>query len=235
MLENSVSEISPWCSLCDNGFMKVKKESSLGYNLVPCQCSVRASFANDCYFLCVDSWLPNETILSYLKKPYKEIYLKKEQLLWWLRSDKDKKQRLYLYGTTWTGKTHVAMVLFVNALVMWMKALYTNVPELMDRLRPWNDSKEDYMESCKHADLLILDDLGQEKPSERVLERLYIIINSRYMSNKKTVITSNCSIHLLGEIFNHPAIISRIQWASAQVPFWGDDLRTNPTALWMNK
>jgi len=53
------------------------------------------------------------------------------------------------------------------------------------------------MQRCIDVDVLVLDDIGQEKPSEWVKERLYIIINERYQLGKKTILTSNVSLQKL--------------------------------------
>ena len=84
------------------------------------------------------------------------------------------------------------MLLMIGTLLQ-KEVLYINTPRLLDKLRP-NGSEEDWIEKCMQPDILVLDDLGQEKISEWVLERLYIIINERYTARKKTIITSNLPI-----------------------------------------
>lgn len=48
------------------------------------------------------------------------------------------------------------------------------------------------MYSMKHADVLILDDLGAEKPTEWTQAVLFEIIDYRYNSNLPIIITTNC-------------------------------------------
>ena len=50
----------------------------------------------------------------------------------------------------------------------------------MDILRPVMD-----------ADLLVLDDLGAEKPSEWVEETMNLIVNTRYNERRPTIFTTN--------------------------------------------
>ena len=45
--------------------------------------------------------------------------------------------------------------------------------------------------------MLILDDLGAEKPSDWVKEQLYVIINRRYENMLPTIITTNCTMNEL--------------------------------------
>jgi DNA replication protein DnaC len=61
------------------------------------------------------------------------------------------------------------------------------------------------------VDLLILDDLGVDKPSDWVLNVLYNIINYRYENLKKTIITSNFSLDEIAEAFNDNRITRRIE------------------------
>ena len=53
-----------------------------------------------------------------------------------------------------------------------------------------------------NCDVLIIDDLGKEKPSEWVLEKLYYIINERYEHNKPIIVTTNFSENQLIDIFS---------------------------------
>ena len=39
--------------------------------------------------------------------------------------------------------------------------------------------------------MLIIDDLGKERPSEWTLEKLFTIINNRYENNLPVIITTN--------------------------------------------
>lgn len=68
--------------------------------------------------------------------------------------------------------------------------------ELMSSLREAmkNGEPSAAMRRCKNADVLILDDLGTEKPSEWTVERIFEIIDHRYSSCRPTVITTNCTV-----------------------------------------
>ncbi len=50
---------------------------------------------------------------------------------------------------------------------------------------------DEWMDSVKNADLLLLDDLGAERASEWVRERIFVIVNHRYREELPTIFTSN--------------------------------------------
>ena len=68
--------------------------------------------------------------------------------------------------------------------VVWL------VTSLLEAMRP-NSSAGDVFTPCMNADLLVLDDLGAEKSSDWVDEKLFEIIHRRYVAGMKTVITTN--------------------------------------------
>ena len=69
------------------------------------------------------------------------------------------------------------------------------MPELLDNMRgAYNDLGRDideWMDSVKNADLLLLDDLGAERANEWVRERIFVIVNHRYREELPTILTSN--------------------------------------------
>lgn len=74
---------------------------------------------------------------------------------------------------------------------------YINVPAYLDKVRQSFDadskSIEELNEQILNADLVIFDDIGAEKVSEWVQERLYTIVNYRDNELKSSIFTSNVS------------------------------------------
>ncbi|AFC61974.1 DarB-like antirestriction [Clostridium phage phi8074-B1] len=75
--------------------------------------------------------------------------------------------------------------------------IYMNVSEFLSDVRDQftNHTTEflAYKDNLVKCKLLIMDDIGAEKPSDWVRETLYNIINNRYMDMKSTIFTSNCT------------------------------------------
>lgn len=75
---------------------------------------------------------------------------------------------------------------------------FVNVVELLERLRCSFDRAEDgsarsILEVYERVPLLILDDLGAERPTGWAAERLYELINYRYMEVLPIIVTTNCT------------------------------------------
>jgi DNA replication protein DnaC len=103
---------------------------------------------------------------------------------------------LYFCGDVGAGKTHLAVAVMQEIIRRRrVPSLFVTVPELLDNLRgAYNDPGRDideWMEAVKNAELLVLDDLGSEKATVWVQERLFVIVNHRYREALPTIFTSN--------------------------------------------
>lgn len=82
---------------------------------------------------------------------------------------------------------------------------FYNATELLADIRHDFDATDPYAKKhvadriLESRNLLIIDDLGAEKPSEWVAETLYRIINHRYENELPVVITSNLSLDQLAQ------------------------------------
>jgi DNA replication protein DnaC len=111
-------------------------------------------------------------------------------------------------GDCGLGKTHLALVIagrYINELQETVR--YYQVPDLLEQLRNGyaNGRHEDILNSCKKADLLILDDLGMQKNTEWTLDQLDSLIDYRYIRRKDTIFTTNKTLDELS-----PRIASRL-------------------------
>ncbi|MCX7625235.1 MAG: ATP-binding protein [Candidatus Sumerlaeaceae bacterium] len=136
---------------------------------------------------------------------------------------------LLLYGKEGTGKTHVAIGILKEVIAKGYRGLYWNVPELFLELRRTMSNSVDVDEAsiideAVDTDLLVLDDLGAEKVSDYVMDRLYVLINGRYENDLPTIITTNRSLEeLRGQI--GPRIVSRISEMCLRIEFPQGDYR----------
>lgn len=120
---------------------------------------------------------------------------------------------LFLSGNVGVGKTRLAASL-VNELAVRHRVISAAwaVPELLERLRRRGPaaSDNDYLfEAVRRAPCLVLDDIGAERLTDWIQERLYLIIDYRYREELPTIITSNLTLNELTEQLSH-RIASRI-------------------------
>jgi DNA replication protein DnaC len=103
---------------------------------------------------------------------------------------------LTLTGQVDMGKTHLAVAICREWLKRGVPARFADVPLLLDELRVGYSSDGDNSYQAKidffyNVPLLVLDDLGAEKPTGFAKEKLYAIINYRSMNGLPLVVTSN--------------------------------------------
>lgn len=121
---------------------------------------------------------------------------------------------LLLRGGTGVGKTHIAVGILMEVLDKGVNGTYCNITDLLSRLRDTytqgaTDTEGAILEDLDRVDLLVLDDLGAEKASEWVLDRLYLVINRRYENARPIIVTTNCDDASLRERVG-PRIVSRL-------------------------
>ncbi len=132
------------------------------------------------------------------------------------------KKGLILVGNNGVGKTHLACSIANKLIENGIPVIYGTLINLLAELRNSYEidntiSEMEIIKLYENVDLLIIDDLGKEKPSEWGLEKLFTIINSRYENNLPVIITTNYNQNSLvqrlsinGEIETAKSIISRL-------------------------
>jgi len=108
-----------------------------------------------------------------------------ESLLGWLTTPT---RNLVLLGPVGAGKTHAAAALARVVYDAGRVVAFWPVVALMDALRPDGPARAAELVA---VDLLVLDDLAVEKPSEWTTERLDLIVNGRWLDGRPTIVTSN--------------------------------------------
>ncbi len=108
---------------------------------------------------------------------------------------------LLFLGTCGVGKTHLAVALLKQAIVeKGDPGLFYDFRDLLREIQAsWNSisqsSELDVLRPVLEAKILVLDELGANKPTEWVRDTIMHIINCRYNDKRLTIFTSNYLDH----------------------------------------
>jgi DNA replication protein DnaC len=104
---------------------------------------------------------------------------------------------LLLTGSIGVGKTHLAVGLLL-ALVeeRGAHALFYDYRELLKQIQhsynpTVNSTELDVLKPVFEAEVLVLDELGAQKPTDWVWDTVALILNTRYNDKRTTIITTN--------------------------------------------
>lgn len=111
---------------------------------------------------------------------------------------------LLFSGRCGSGKTHLAAAIANERFAQGDLVLFAVVPQLLDHLRatfaPSSETTYDALfEKVREAGLLVLDDLGAEHSTPWAQEKLFQIINHRYIHALPTVVTTNQPLNALDD------------------------------------
>ena len=135
---------------------------------------------------------------------------------------------LLLMGGTGLGKTHLSTAIARRVIERGYDVLYESAPNVFsafeyDRFRARGDEasrSERYM----NAELLIIDDLGTEMPTQFSISCLYNLINTRLNRGKSTIVSTNLSENELSRTYD-ARITSRLFGEYKILLFRGQDVR----------
>lgn len=134
---------------------------------------------------------------------------------------------LVMQGGTGLGKTHISLSIANTAIQKGFGVVYCSVNNIITKLerehfgRGENSNTDRLLLDC---DLLILDDLGTEFKSAFSSAEIYNIVNTRLMTQKPTIISTNLSMQELQERYTE-RFASRIMGNYIRVLFCGRDNR----------
>jgi DNA replication protein DnaC len=185
------------CPVCDNSrWVHPVKDGKTDYSkAIRCQCAKQADFDRNQKMYLEMCELPPATedrtfetfnVLPELKEAHDAARDLAEHRLNWLT----------LMSEVDRGKTHLAIAICREWLRQGKSAKYAFVPLLLDELRAGfqGEGASSYQARfdfyCK-VNLLVLDDLGVEKPTEWALEKLETLVDYRYINKLPLVVTTN--------------------------------------------
>ena len=196
----------PDCPIC-NGYGYIRRELPVDHpdfgKLTPCICLQKSHAINEYQHLSeisnigayktmtFENFKPQGRVglagdqINSLNSAYNQAFHFAQGLNGWL----------FLSGGYGCGKTHLAAAIANYALEHGVETLFQTVPDLLDWARSAYFSSDtnftDRFEKIRNVRLLILDDLGTENETPWAQEKLFQIINHRYVNRLPTVVTTN--------------------------------------------
>ena len=115
---------------------------------------------------------------------------------------KDPHGSLLLVGGSGTGKTHLAAAMANHLMAQGEPVFFAFVPDLLDHLRSAYGpdhglTYDELFEQVKSIQVLVLDDLGTHSGTPWAEEKLYQVLNHRYIMGLPTIVTSSTAVDRL--------------------------------------
>ncbi len=126
-------------------------------------------------------------------------------------------QGLFIHGETGAGKSYM-LGCVANYMAEHMSVKYLVYADFLDELRSTfgsrdkDENEHQMIEVVRSVDLLLLDDLGVERPTEFALRSLAQIVDYRYRNKLPLLVTSNFTLEELRERTKSDLYGERIVW-----------------------
>lgn len=236
-MTRKIPQDSETCPVC-GGMECVLFEEGGVLAAAPCRCRKKNLMERRLRFADIPEAFREMRLGTFRVDVYREPEQKKKALaacrmvkeyLGMFREAEERGMGLYLYsGTKGSGKTRMAASI-ANELMEAHDAQvrFAVSTEILAEIRRTFDKGSEYTQSqvldaLKMVEVLVLDDFGTEKVTEWVADQFYHILNSRYVSRKVTIFTSNES---LGTLKYDDRITNRIKERSYQIDFPEESVR----------
>lgn len=98
---------------------------------------------------------------------------------------------LLLCGSVGTGKSFLAAAIANELISQGTPCLMTNFSRIISRISEKFGGDQKYLDNLNRFDLLIIDDLGAERDSEYMWEKVMDVIDARYRAGLPLIVTTN--------------------------------------------
>lgn len=229
------SRDSDVCPICHGSeWILVKKNGVEAAK--PCQCRERAVMSRRLRFADIPEAFRGMDLKTFRMDVYRNPDSKKrvsdackiiKTYLDDFGNQKDQGMGLFIWSRTkGSGKTRIAAGIANELMKSYAVKFVVSLTILQEIKNTWRRDAE-YSESrlldaLSTADVLIIDDFGVERPADWINDKLYQIINERYINRKVTIFTSNESLETLQY---DDRITNRIKERTYQIAFPEESVR----------
>ena len=145
---------------------------------------------------------------------------------------------LVLFGNVGTGKSYAAGCIANEVIDKFHSVGFVGFSDVVNRMQgKFGDERDRYIKSLVQKDLLILDDLGTERTTSFGREQTFDIINSRILTKKPLIITTNIPLQVMktAEGISERRIFDRILENCVPIRFDGENFRRKTAEANINK
>lgn len=132
---------------------------------------------------------------------------------------------LLMLGSAGLGKTHLACAIANQVMKDGYTVMYSSSQSLFSKIEQARFTDEDVISDILNCDLFILDDMGAESMTNYSLSVLYNIVNTRMISKKPCIYTSNLTTQAALQKRYGEKISSRLLGTCDTFFFVGNDIR----------
>lgn len=203
---------------------------------VPCKCRERAIMLRRLRFADIPEAFREMELKTFRMDVYREPDSKKKvadacriikAYLGDFGNQREQGMGLFIWSRTkGSGKTRIAAGIANELMKSYAVKFAVSLTILQEIKNTWRRDAE-YSESrlldaLSTTDVLIIDDFGVERPADWINDKLYQIVNERYINRKVTIFTSNES---LDSLQYDDRITNRIKERTYQIAFPEESVR----------
>ena len=138
-------------------------------------------------------------------------------------------ESLLFLGRTGLGKTHLSLAIANEVAKTGAAVAYASAQDLVDRAERAKFGRDgggdaEFVQGALTCDLLVLDDLGTEFPSQMAAATLFQVINTRLLERRSTIISTNLGFSAIATRYGDQ-IASRINGGFEPLLCVGKDIR----------
>ena len=229
------SRDSDVCPICEGRewILKIKDGVEIA---VPCKCREKAVMSRRLRFADIPEAFRGMDLRSFRMDVYRKQESKKmvsdackiiKTYLDDFESQKERGMGLYIWSRTkGSGKTRIAAGIANELMKRYTVKFAVSLTILQEIKNTWRRdteySENQLLDALYTTDILVIDDFGVERPADWINDKMYQIINERYINQKVTIFTSNDP---LDKLSYDDRITNRIKERTYQIAFPEESVR----------